>query len=132
MLAVNGAGGAKWVGWMSGACAVHCLAQPVVVVALPLAALGERVEGAVLLALPLLAGTVLWWGLRRHGRYGPALPVLGGMALWSVALAGAVEEPAKALVIATGGGLSFWGLTWSGALVRLCSGAECRSGKAAG
>jgi hypothetical protein len=109
----------NWVGWASGACAVHCLAHPLVVV-LPVAALGERLEGAVLVALVVLAALLLWSGARRHGRLAPALPVLAAIALWSAALAGAVEEPVKALVIAGGGGLSFWGLTWSRSLVRAC------------
>jgi hypothetical protein len=111
----------NWVGWASGVCAVHCLAQPLLVMLVPVAAVGERLEGVMLMCLLVLAAVLLRSGVRTHRRKAPALPVLAAMALWSAALAGAVEEPARAVLIAGGGGLSFWGLTWSRGLVRSCS-----------
>jgi hypothetical protein len=107
------AGGEKLVGWMSGACAVHCLAHPALVLVLPMAAAGERVEGVLLAGLVFIAAAMLWLGLRRHGEWLPALPVVAAMALWTVALLGVVPEPVKALLVGGGGLLSFWGLTWS-------------------
>lgn len=125
---MTGTNGEKWVGWVSGACAVHCLAHPVLVLVLPMAAVGEAVEGAVLAGLLVVAALLLRSGIRRHGRYEPALPVVGAMLLWGVALADLVPEPAKAVLIAGGGLLSFWGLTWSRRLVHACNCGDCTPG----
>jgi hypothetical protein len=130
VMEAGGMGGEKWVGWVSGACAVHCLAHPVMVLVLPAAALGERLEGAVLLGLLGVSAALLLSGIRRHGRYVPALPVVAATMLWVVALAGLVPEPAKAMLIAAGGLLSFWGLTWSRRLEHACPCGECVPGEA--
>jgi uncharacterized membrane protein YgdD (TMEM256/DUF423 family) len=118
--------GEKWVGWASGACALHCIAHPALVLVLPLAAAGERLEAGLLAGLVCATGLLLWSGFRRHRFLRPAAPVGFGLVLWLVALTAGVPEPVKAALIAGGGALSFWGLSWSRALVRACG--ECPAG----
>jgi hypothetical protein len=123
-MAETGAGAAKWVGWLSGACAVHCAAAPALAVLAPVAAAGEAVEGVVLLGLPLVTGALLWGGVRRHGNYFPAIPVVAAMLLWGAAWLGVVAEPASALLVAAGGVLSYAGLSWSRRLQCRCEAAS--------
>jgi hypothetical protein len=82
-------------------------------------------ESAVVVGLLLMTAMLLWTGVRRHGRCLPALPVVAAMLLWTAALAGAVEEPSKAVLFAGGGALAFWGLRWNRGLATSCGCGEC-------
>jgi hypothetical protein len=99
--------------------------QPGLVLVLPVAAAGEILEAGLLVVLVCGAGVLLWGGIRRHGCFRPAVPVGGAMVLWLSALTPWVPGGAKALLIAGGGALSFWGLSWSRALVSACGCDEC-------
>lgn len=83
----------RWAQGLSIACAIHCLAMPFVVAALPVVGmsflLDERVETAVLLASLALAAASLWWGFRAHRRTA-ALGVLAAAA--TLILAGRLAE----------------------------------------
>ncbi len=79
---------------LSTLCAIHCLAMPLVAVALPLwglAILGTREwERATSTAMVALAAVCLWQGCRRHGRWwllallaGGASVVLGTQFFWA-------------------------------------------------
>jgi hypothetical protein len=115
------AGAEKWLGLASGACAVHCVVQPALVLVLPVAAAGERLEAVLVSGLILVAALLLWSGIRQHGCYRPVIPVVGASVLWGLALGDVVPELASAVLIAGGGALSFWGLSWSRGLAAKCA-----------
>jgi hypothetical protein len=70
---------------LSTLCAIHCLAMPLVAVALPfwgLALLGSRGwERGIATAMVLLAAVCLWQGCRRHGRWWLLALLAGGAAV---------------------------------------------------
>jgi hypothetical protein len=115
----------RWLTLGSAACAVHCVASPVLVVLLPLMAWGEVVERGALLALIPLAAWVVWRGLRRHGQWGPVLPVTAGIICWLVALPEADAGIHQALMVAAGGAFTYGGLQWSHRLTRSCDCVSC-------
>lgn len=91
-------------GGLSGLCLVHCVALPVASVMLP--SLGFTARPAVhlvllILAVPL-AATALLAGWRRHGRGGPLVFGVGGLALLGATLL-IREEGVERLVTLTGG-----------------------------
>jgi hypothetical protein len=115
----------RWVTWGSAACAVHCAASPALVMLLPLLAWGEVVERGLILALMPLAAWVMWRGVRRHGQWGPVLPVTAGIMCWLVALPEAHAGIQQALIIGAGGAFTFGGLQWSQRLTRPCECVSC-------
>lgn len=78
---------------LSLACAVHCLAAPVLLSLVPMAGLsvlaGESAETVFLIAALALAGASLCWGLRVHGRvrlcvlFGAAACLIAAGRLWA-------------------------------------------------
>jgi hypothetical protein len=113
-------------GWAAVVCGVHCLASPVLVLAVPVLALGEVVERTVLLVLLPLSVWLMWRGVRRHRRPGPCVPVAAGLLCWVAALLGVVGEGSgEAVVAAAGGALLFVGLQWSARETRSCGCSRC-------
>ena len=91
----------------SALCVLHCLATPLLVVALPtVAAFEEQAHAAfalVILAIGLLA---FWPGLRRHRRWHVVAAAVVGFALISlgvVAPAGLLSEAGEGTVTVLGG-----------------------------
>lgn len=123
--AVAAAAAERWVGWTTAVCAVHCLLSPVLVLALPVLALGEAIERVVLVALLPLSVALLWRGVRRHRRIGPCAPMAAGLASWLAALAGAAHGVAQAGLVAAGGALVFLSLQWSTRLAARCGCTSC-------
>jgi hypothetical protein len=76
-------------GWASVApvaCAIHCVATPLLVAVAPAFAVGETAEW-VLFGLTL--GLVAWAltsGLRRHGNVRPAIVILPALGVWMASL----------------------------------------------
>ena len=97
-------------------CAVHCLAAPLVAVALPAASPHGPVEVAFKGATALAAAAFLWHGLSVHGRRRVIVPVALGLAAWAAtALAGLAGTP-EAAASAAGGLLMAAGLFWNARL----------------
>jgi hypothetical protein len=115
----------RWVAWGSAACAVHCAASPVLVVLLPFLAWGEVVERGVILALIPLAAWLVWRGLRRHGQWGPVVPVAAGIMCWLIALPESHAGIHQAVTFGAGGAFTFGGLQWSHRLRRSCGCVSC-------
>jgi hypothetical protein len=76
----------------SAACAVHCLAAPLLVSAAPAAATPE-VEWGLLLLASVVSAAVLRTGWRSHGRAAPGLAAAACVVLWLAALGGFAAEP---------------------------------------
>lgn len=76
-------------GWASVApvtCAIHCAATPLFVAAAPAFAVGETAEWALFGVTLVLVAWALTSGLRRHGNWRPALPILAGTVAWAISL----------------------------------------------
>jgi hypothetical protein len=129
---VTGGAREKWVGWASAVCAVHCLASPLLVLTLPMWAAVEAVEHVVLAALPVGTVWLLWHGVRRHGRWWPALPVTAAVVFWGAALWSPAEGVVHAGLVGGGGVLAFTGLQWSERLSRACGCGACAAAAAVG
>ncbi len=68
------------------ACAVHCLAGPLLVAVLPVALFSETVEWGLFLLTVIFAAMVLGSGTRVHRRWGPWLIAAPGILLWGSSL----------------------------------------------
>ena len=97
------------------ACAVHCIAAPLVVLVLPAAGVHGPVETAVKLASAALALSFGWSGVRAHRRPAVLVPVMLGLALW-VASSHAVGLLPETIGSALGGVMMAAGLGWSASL----------------
>lgn len=75
-----------WTTVVPLACAAHCLAVPVLVLAAPALVPGPQLEWALLGATVLAAGLSLGSGLRIHGVRLPLVPVGAGILLWAASL----------------------------------------------
>jgi len=107
----------------SAACAVHCLAAPLLVSVAPAAATPE-VEWALLLLASAVSAVVLRSGFRAHGRIAPVLIAVVCVALWIAVLGGAeIGVPEELATIAASVTLAA-ATYWSG---RLRHSAECQS-----
>lgn len=99
------------------ACAIHCLATPLVVVLAPALAHGPGVERALFAASLALSGFALASGFRRHRHAVALVPALLGFILWGSALLGRPligrGEPAIALASV----LVAAGVLWNARLV---------------
>lgn len=110
---------ASWAGavaqWLSLGCAVHCMAMPFLVAALPLMGMGflldERVETAVILGSAALATFSVTLGYRVHRRStvlkGLSLAVLL-LVVGRVAPPGPIETAFTAAGAFTLAGTQFW------------------------
>jgi hypothetical protein len=107
----------------SAACAVHCLAAPLLVSVAPALATAE-VEWGLLLLGAAVSGVVLRSGFRAHGRIVPVLAAALCVALWVAALGGLVGgDLAEPLTFVASIGLAA-ATYWSG---RLRHAATCES-----
>jgi hypothetical protein len=98
-----------WTSLAPAACAVHCVATPLVVVAVPAFQPLESVEWALLGLTAILVSVAGTAGVQNHGRSAPVLILLLGLGIWTLSLAGAfhpvpedVTTVAAALTVATG------------------------------
>jgi hypothetical protein len=111
--------------WISGLCAVHCLAIPL----LPLVAasvFGEVWFERMILSLSLFIGSIalLSGAIKYHGKYYPlALLATGGLIYWNKGLLGDSFEP---ITITVGAFLIILG---HGINMRLCRKCRCCGGK---
>lgn len=108
--------GLDWAAVLPLLCAAHCLATPLLVLAVPALGLGHQAEPLVHAASALLAGAAAWSGIRTHGRHAVLLPMLAGAALWMVSALLGLHGAAEAVMGVTGGLLLAGGMLWSGRL----------------
>lgn len=106
----------------SAACAVHCLAAPLLVSVAPALATAE-VEWGLLLVGAVVSGAVLRSGFRAHGRIAPVVAAAVCVALWIAALGLETGLPAEPLAFVASIGLAV-ATYWSG---RLRHAATCES-----
>jgi len=114
--AVEAQGADRW-GWMVPmACAVHCLAAPVLLVIAPAFASSTLVEGALMAAAFLFAVPIMVAGVQVHGRWIVWLPVALGSLIWIAELAEApISAPGPVLTV-SGSLLLAVGLVWNSRL----------------
>jgi len=104
---------------LSALCTVHCLALPLVVIALPVsrdavsAFAGPWVHDVLGIVLPLIAGVALLAGFRKHGKLLPSLlGMIGIITLWvaifEVAAACGLHPHPETNAVAVGWGLNAW------------------------
>jgi hypothetical protein len=122
---MNGTG-ARWLGWGTVVCGVHCVASPALALVVPALALGELVERGVLLTLVPWSVWLVWRGYRDHRRWAPCVVVGAGVLCWLAALL----EPAgpglaQAALIGTGGAFTVTGLRWGGRERQTCGCSGC-------
>ena len=117
-----------WSGLASTApllCAVHCISAPALALVAPAFIYSGVVEGVVMTVAVALALAALRGGTRLHGRRAPWLPVVTGIAIWSmVPLEVVVGAPEPALV-AAGGLAMFGGLRWNSRLKAAAEADRC-------
>jgi hypothetical protein len=113
-----------WTAALPLACAVHCVAMPLVALFVPVLGHATGVEAAILLVSAVLAAGTTLYGVRAHGRRAVWLPVTAGLALWAASLAGWTQPVPEPVTTVLGS------LLVAGALVvnaRLRHEASCRS-----
>jgi len=120
--------------WVSAApvlCAAHCLATPVLVLALPSFAVGTAAELVLFTLSALLAVGFTAWAVGSHGRMGVALPVLVGLGIWGAGLFDLVPGVSETVTTVTGALILAAGLVWSSWLRHLtvCPTCSCASVK---
>jgi hypothetical protein len=118
---------------LSLACAIHCLALPLLVAALPLAGLGFLVEGPtdvllVLASLGMAAGS-LCWGFRLHRRWHVFVVLSAALSLIVVGRV-LVEGPYEIVLVVTGALLLAGCHLLNRHLCRSCL--KCQTGEAHG
>ncbi len=120
--------------WVSAApvlCAAHCLATPVLVLALPSFAVGAVAELVLFTLSALLALGFTAWAVGSHGRMVVALPVLAGLGIWGGGLFDLVPGVSETVTTVTGALILAAGLVWSSWLRHLtvCPTCSCASGE---
>lgn len=120
-----------WVSVAPVLCAAHCVATPVLVLALPSFAVGTMAEQVLFTLSGLLALGFTAWAVASHGRMVAALPVLAGLALWGGGLFGLIPGVAEEVTTVAGALILAAGLVWSSWLRHLtvCPDCSCASGK---
>jgi hypothetical protein len=96
--------GDVWGICLASACAIHCIATPLVLGMLPLVAgaLLEHpaLEWLLVLLSVLLSSVTIAHGSRRHGRWYPALPLVAGAALLLAArVLPQLDEPVERAIV---------------------------------
>ena len=103
------------------ACAVHCLATPVLAAAIPFLAISESAEWWALAVTVSLGTGVTLMGPAR-GRL-PVLALLGlGASIWAASLLGAFEPAPEAITSPIGSLVFAGGMLWS---ARICRAGDC-------
>lgn len=108
--------GLDWAAALPLLCAAHCVASPLLVLAVPALGLGHEAEPLVQGASALLAAGAAWSGIRTHRRVAVLLPMLGGVLLWMVSAGLGLHGAAEAVTGVAGGLLLAGGMLWSGRL----------------
>ncbi len=108
--------GLDWAAVLPLLCAAHCVASPLLVLAVPALGLGHEAEPFVQGASALLAAGAAWSGIRTHRRLAVLVPMLAGVALWMVAAILGLHGAAEAVTGVAGGLLLAGGMLWSGRL----------------
>ena len=97
--------------FLSFACAVHCMATPILLALLPLAARAHlthhHLEGPLLLGSAILGGAVLWRAYRRHHQPRALALFAGAFGLMVVSKTG-LATPAPLLLTVLGSLLLGW------------------------
>ena len=107
------------IGWAAAVpllCAVHCVASPLLVMAVPALGIGHEAEPLVQAAAALMAGVMAWNGIRAHGRPAVLLPMLAGLVLWAASAALGLAGVGEAVAGVTGGLLLAGGMMWNARL----------------
>lgn len=108
--------GLDWAAALPLLCAAHCVASPLLVLAVPALGWGHEAEPIVQAASALLAAGTAWSGIRQHNRPVVLLPMLAGVALWVIAALLDLHGVAEAVTGVAGGLLLAGGMLWSGRL----------------
>lgn len=117
--------GLDWAAALPLLCAAHCVASPLLVLAVPALGLGHEAEPLVQAASALLASVAAWNGIRAHGRLAVLLPMLAGGALWMISALLGLHGAAEAAAGVAGGLLLAGGMLWSGRLRHAAACHDC-------
>jgi uncharacterized membrane protein HdeD (DUF308 family) len=107
------------------ACAVHCVATPVLLVIAPAIAVSPLVEWSFLGVTVLVAGIALAAGLRTHRDPWPLLPILLGIGLWFGSLMHAFRPISEELTTTMAALTVAAGLVWNSRLHCAARKASC-------
>lgn len=102
-------------------CGIHCLTSPVLAAVIPVLAIGERAEWA-LLAVTVATGIVVTVLGPARGRGSVLALLAAGSGLWIASLSGALQPLPEALTSGSGGLLFAGGMLWS---ARICHRNAC-------
>lgn len=108
--------GLDWATALPLLCAAHCVASPLLVLAIPALGWGHEAEPFVQALSVLLAAFTAWSGIRTHGRFAVLVPMLAGVALWMTSATLGLTGAAEAVAGVSGGLLLAGGMLWSGRL----------------
>ncbi|HEX6912451.1 MAG TPA: MerC family mercury resistance protein [Longimicrobium sp.] len=108
--------GLDWAAALPLLCAAHCVASPLLVLAVPALGWGHQAEPLVQAASVLLAAVAAWSGIRAHGRRAVLLPLAAGVALWIASAVLDLHGVEEAVAGVAGGLLLAGGMLWSGRL----------------
>jgi hypothetical protein len=106
------------------ACAMHCMLAPALVLIAP-AFVSPEVEWGFLGGTVALGGVAMLAGLRTHGDARPLLPLLAGLVLWGLSLAGAFGPVPEDLTTAAAALTAATGLIWNSRLHCASTGPGC-------
>lgn len=101
-----------WSSLVPVACAIHCLAGPLLVILLPAAVFSERAEWLLLAAATGVAFVALAVGIRSHGRWHVVALATVGILVWTGSLGELFGPAPEELTTAAGS------LLLAGALLR--------------
>jgi hypothetical protein len=108
--------GLDWAAALPLLCAAHCVASPLLVLAVPALGWGHQAEPLVQAASALLAAVAAWSGLRAHTRPVVLVPMAAGVALWMASAVLDLHGMPEAAAGVAGGLLLAGGMLWSGRL----------------
>jgi hypothetical protein len=113
--------------WAPLLCGIHCVVTPGLALLAPALVISQSAEIGIMMVAGTLAALAFAWGVRAHGRFEPALPLLGGGILWVAGLADWLPLP-EWLLAGSGGVLMFIGIRWSTQLRERALAGSCACG----
>ncbi|MGH7457859.1 MAG: MerC domain-containing protein [Longimicrobiaceae bacterium] len=114
-----------WASAAPVACAVHCLATPVLVLAAPALGVTHAFDWWIWAGSGLLSAVLLFWSVPAHGRRIVWLPVFLGLVVWALGLFELLAPLPESLGKAAGAVLLAAGVAWNGRLRHQAVCEEC-------